>query len=306
MVRTALKWRQRGAALVLAMLIAALAAVVAVAVAAEQQRWFADVASRRDQVQAQALALAGVQWSRQIMQDDARGGPIDHLGEAWAYPLPRTPLENGSIEGSIEDAQGRLNINNFATNDALGKEERARFARLAASRGVGSAAVAAVAATLMPVPADDGTRKGSAATDAIALPPGLRPVRAAEIAAMPGVTARDAAKLIPFVVALPAATPLNINTASPDVLAAAVPGLSADALATLVAERARKPFATLSDFRSRLPSGVAVPDETTLAASSSYFLVSVRARQGETRAQARALLRRDGREWPIVVWQTLE
>ena len=306
MVRAALNGRSRGAALVLAMLIAALAAVVAVAVAAEQQRWFSDVANRRDQVQAQALALAGVQWSRQIMQDDARGGAIDHLGEPWAYPLPRTPLENGSIEGSIEDAQGRLNINNFATNDALGKEERARFARLAASRGVGPATVAAVAATLLPAPADDGTQRAGMPTAAPALPPGLRPVRAAELAAMPGVTARDAAQLLPFVVALPAATPLNINTASPAVLAAALPGLSADALTTLVAERARRPFATLADFRSRLPSGATVPDETTLATSSSYFLVSVRARQGETRAQARALLRRDGREWPIVVWQTLE
>ncbi len=306
MVRAALNRRSRGAALVLAMLIAALAAVVAVAVAAEQQRWFSDVANRRDQVQAQALALAGVQWSRQIMQDDARGGSIDHLGEPWAYPLPRTPLENGSIEGSIEDAQGRLNINNLAANDALGKEERARFARLAASRGLGSATLAAVAASLMPMAADDGTQKGGTPPPAPATPPGLRPVRAAELAAMPGVTARDVAQLLPFVVALPAATPLNVNTASPDVLAAALPGMSADALATLVAERARKPFATLSDFRSRLPSGATVPDETTLATSSSYFLVSVRARQGETRAQARALLRRDGREWPIVVWQTLE
>jgi general secretion pathway protein K len=306
MVRAALTRRTRGAALVLAMLIAALAAVVAVAVAAEQQRWFADVASRRDQVQAQALALAGVQWSRQIMQDDARNGSIDHLGEPWAYPLPRTPLENGSIEGSIEDAQGRLNINNFATNDALGKEERARFARLAASRGVAATSLTAVAAALMPPPNQDFEQKGGTPPPAQAVPPGLRPVRAAELAAIPGVTARDAAQLLPFVVALPAATPLNINTAPPVVLAAALPGLSADALATLVAVRAGKPFATISDLRSRLPSDAAVPDETSLSTQSSYFLVSVRARQGETRAQARALLRRDGREWPIVVWQTLE
>jgi len=131
-------------------------------------------------------------------------------------------------------------------------------------------------------------------------------VRAAELAAIPGVTARDVTQLLPFVVALPAATPLNLNTASPVVLAAALPDLSADALAKLVAERAGKPFASISDFRSRLPSGAAVPDETSLATGSSYFLVSVRARQGETRAQARALLRRDGRDWPIVVWQTLE
>ena len=306
MVRTALTRRSRGAALVLAMLLAALAAVVAVAVAAEQNRWFADVANRRDQVQAQALALAGVQWSRQIMQDDARAGSIDHLGEAWAYPLPRTPLENGSIEGSIEDAQGRLNINNFPTNDALGKEERARFARLAASRGVAATSLAAVAAALMPPPAEDGAQRGATPATAPAAPPGLRPVRAAELAAIPGVTARDAAQLLPFVVALPAATPLNINTASPVVLAAALPGLSADELARLVAGRAGKPFATITDLRSRLPTGAAVPDETSLSTSSSYFLVSVRARQGETRAQARALLRRDGRDWPIVVWQTLE
>jgi len=126
------------------------------------------------------------------------------------------------------------------------------------------------------------------------------------LAAMPGVSARDTAQLLPFIVALPTATPLNINTAPPAVLAAALPGLSADALATLIADRARKPFATVSDFRSRLPSGATVPDETSLATGSSYFLVSVRARQGETRAQARALLRRDGRDWPIVVWQTLE
>ena len=304
MVRAALTRRSRGAALVLAMLIAALAAVVAVAVAAGQQRWFADVANRRDQVQAQALALAGVQWSRQIMQDDARAGSIDHLGEAWAYPLPRTPLENGSIEGSIEDAQGRLNINNFVANDALGKEEQVRFARLAAARGVAPASLAAITVALMPPTAETAKQNGGPVSPAPA--PALRPVRAAELAAIPGVTARDVTQLLPFVVALPAATPLNLNTASPVVLAAALPDLSADALAKLVAERAGKPFASISDFRSRLPSGATVPDETSLATGSSYFLVSVRARQGETRAQARALLRRDGRDWPIVVWQTLE
>jgi general secretion pathway protein K len=306
MVRPALSSLSRGAALLLAMLIAALAAVVAIAVAAEQQRWFSDVANRRDQVQAQALALAGVQWSRQIMQDDARAGTIDHLGEPWAFPLPRTPLENGSIEGGIEDAQGRLNINNLATDDALGKEERARLGRLFALRGIAPAALDAIAASLTPPSASGGASGSDAARTAQTLADSLRPVRAAELAATPGVAPRDVVQMLPFVVALPTATVLNVNTAPPDVLAAAIPGLSADALATLVAERARKPFATLADLRARLPGGAAVPDETTLGTGSSYFLVSVRARQGETLAQARALLRRDGREWPIVVWQTLE
>jgi len=307
MVRPALKTRVHGAALVLAMLIAALAAIVAIAVAAEQQRWLSDVANRRDQVQAQALALAGVQWSRQILQDDARTSTIDHLGEPWAYPLPRTPLENGSIEGVIEDAQARFNVNNLATDDALGKEELARLWRLFVQRGIASRTLDAIMAWLWPVRATEGDHAMTiGTTPAQSLPASLRPVRLAELAAARGVNTRDIARLLPFAAALPTATALNVNTAQPEVLAAAVPGLSAEALATLVADRARKPFATVADFRGRLPSGATIPNETTLAVGSSYFLVSVRARQGEAVAQARALLRRDGREWPAVVWQTLE
>ncbi len=55
--------------------------------------------------------MAGVQWARQILDDDARRSEIDHLGEPWAVALPPIPLENGEIRGAIVDAQGRLNIN---------------------------------------------------------------------------------------------------------------------------------------------------------------------------------------------------
>ena len=307
MVRSTLKTPPRGAALVLAMLIAAFAAVVAVAVAAEQQRWFSDVGNRRDQVQAQALALAGIQWARQILQDDARSGTLDHLQEPWAYPLPRTPLENGSIEGSIEDAQARLNIINLAKTDSLAKEERARLGRLLAARGIAPRMLDVIAASVAtPAVSAVGGTQSIAAPPPTPLPPNLQPVRFAELAAARGANARDIALLGPYVVALPGATVLNVNTAPPEVLAAAITGLTDDGLAALIAERVRKPFATIADFRARLPAGAKVADETTLGLSSSYFVVSVRARQGDTVAQARALLRRDGREWPIVVWQTLE
>jgi hypothetical protein len=39
---------------------------------------------------------------------------------------------------------------------------------------------------------------------------------------------------------------------------------------------------------------------------SRFFLVSVRARQGDTVAQARALIDRAGSASPRVVWQTIE
>jgi general secretion pathway protein K len=309
MVRPALTGRARGAALVLAMLVAALAAVVAIAVAASQQRWFADVANRRDQVQAQALALAGVQWARQIMQDDARSSTIDHLAEAWAFPLPRTPLDDGSIEGGIEDAQGRLNVNNLALDNGLGKEEHKRLGRLFARRGVPVVALETIADW---IDADQDVRPGGAEDTAYAqgpspsLPANAPLVRTAELAAVRGLTPRDVARIAPFVAALPAGTVLNVNTAPPEVIAAAVEGLDGERLANFIADRAKKPFTTIAEFRARLPDGVNAVNETALGVSSNYFIVTVRARQGRAIAQARALLKRDGREWPAVVWQTLE
>jgi general secretion pathway protein K len=61
----------RGAAVVMAMLLAALAAIIGATLLWQQQRWIGEHERRRDQVQAQALAMAGVQWARQIVFDNA-------------------------------------------------------------------------------------------------------------------------------------------------------------------------------------------------------------------------------------------
>jgi general secretion pathway protein K len=307
--RTGGHGRLRGAALVLAMLVAALAATVAVALAAEQQRWFADVGNRRDQVQAQSLALAGVQWARQILNEDARGGPLDHLAEIWAYPLPATPIANGSIEGRIEDAQGRINLNNLALANAQGTTERMRMVQLLSARGADAALLDAIADWIDA----DASPRANGAEDAYyeqrsptALPANMPLVRAAEMASVRGASAKAWAALADDVVALPAGAALNINTARPDVIAAAIPGLAGDKLAAFVADRVGKPFTTMAELRARLPRDVTLPEAASFAFGSSYFLVSVRSRQGDAIAQARALLKRDGREWPSVVWQTLE
>jgi general secretion pathway protein K len=301
--------RQRGAALVLAMLVAALAATVAVALAADQQRWFADVGNRRDQVQAQSLALAGVQWARQILADDGRAGTVDYLGEPWSYPLPPTPIADGSIEGRIEDAQARLNLNNAAQDGKAGDAERARLAQLFAAKGVDSRMLDVLAdwidddSNARPNGAEDSwygsQSRGSVAANAPLL-------RTAEIASLRGAHAQTWAALDASVAALPAGTQLNINTAPPEVIAASIPDLTGEKLAAFGAERARKPFTTMAELRERMPRGTALPEGASFVFASSYFLVSVRSRQGDSIAQARALLKRDGRTWPSVVWQILE
>ena len=80
--------------------------------AADQQRWIRDVEHRRDQVQAQALALAGVQWARQILDDDAahsaHSTTCASRGRSAAADAARQRLDRRRID----DAQGRLNLNN--------------------------------------------------------------------------------------------------------------------------------------------------------------------------------------------------
>jgi type II secretory pathway component PulK len=98
--------RNRGAAVVLAMLLAAFAAAVAATVFADQQRWSRAVAHRRDQVQAQALAVAGVQWSRQILHDDVLELRVE-LDAPISVGLAQRLAENGvnfriAVAGEVE------------------------------------------------------------------------------------------------------------------------------------------------------------------------------------------------------------
>jgi len=72
--------RLRGAALVTAMLVAALAAAVVATIAASQSLWLRSVELRRDQVQAQAIVLAGLAWARDAVRKQAGADAVDHLG----------------------------------------------------------------------------------------------------------------------------------------------------------------------------------------------------------------------------------
>jgi general secretion pathway protein K len=267
------------------------------------------VLHRREQVQAQALAMAGVQWARQILDDDARRSAIDHPGEPWALSLPPIPVENGEIRGAIVDAQSRLNINALGSTAASAQRERARIAALFAQQGGPVAALDAIADW---IDADGIAREGGAedafyaAQPASGLAANAPVLRVAELALVKDAAPRALAAVVPFLSALPAGTALNVNTAPPEVLAAVVDNLGGERSAALVASRTQKPFTTIAEFRARLPEGAVLVDDGALSVRSSYFYVSVEARQGATRARARALLRRSGSAWPAIVWQVVE
>jgi general secretion pathway protein K len=298
---------QQGVALVMAMGVVALAAVAATAILVSLSTWSRAAELAANHAQAQQLVGAGIDWARAVLSDDRHLGDIDYLGEPWSVRLPPVPVENGELAGFIEDQQGCFNLNNLLLDGALSATQDARFRRLLTILGLplelDGALVDWIDADSEPQP-----RGGAEDNVYLALDP---PYRAAnqplididELALVRGFDPGVRARLAPFITALPGRTTVNVNTASPEVLAAVVEGLDLDAARLLVARRQRSYFHSNSEFRNQLGKGARVPDQD-IGVGSAYFQVTVRVTSGGAQARGKALLARlDPNRWPEFVWR---
>jgi general secretion pathway protein K len=270
--------RQRGVAVVLAMGVVALAAIAAASMLASQSTWSRQAELTSEHVQAQALVHAGVDWGRALLSDDRRVSSVDHLGEPWAMRLPPVPVDNGELAGQIDDQQGMFNLNNLFRNRAVSPEHAAQFKRLLEILGLPDALADSYTEVKRPL------------------------IDAAELALVPGFDEAVRARLRPFVTALPRFTAVNVNTASPEVLAAVIEGLDLDGARELAAQRSRAYFRNRAEFLARLPAG-AVAGGNDIATSSDFFLASIRVTIGGAQARGTALLAREASGWPTVVWR---
>ena len=142
--------RQRGAALLAAMLTVTLVAGFAAAALWQQWRAVEVESAERTRVQSGWLLLGALDWSRLILVEDGRGSSADHLAEPWAVPLEEARLStflaadknvaqfddasvdttNAFLSGQITDMQARLNLRNLLGDDTQGKAAQRQLARL--------------------------------------------------------------------------------------------------------------------------------------------------------------------------------
>ena len=108
--------RQRGIALITAVLITALIAIIAVTMASEQQLDIRRTGNILDRAQAWQFALGMETIARLALRKDAENNKTDHRMEEWNKPV-QFPAPDGAegdmIGGRIEDLQGRFNLNNL-------------------------------------------------------------------------------------------------------------------------------------------------------------------------------------------------
>lgn len=298
---------QRGIAVITAILVVALVASAASFMAWQQQLWVRQVENLNAQAQSRAVVLAALQWARSALADDARRSNVDHLDEGWAQPLTPLPVEGGELAGTVTDEQGRFNLNSLVRDGRTSATDLAVFRRLLELLQLSPDLANAVVDWIDPD--FEVTYPGGAEDmDYLGLEP---PYRAGNrvlttvdgLARVKGFDADTLERLRPFVTALPIATPINVNTAPPEVLAAAIADLPLDQARTLADGRRGRHFKDLADFRTRLPEGTAQVNDAVLGVASRYFLVSGHARFGRARVGYAALLERDATAWPKLVWQ---
>jgi len=107
---------------------------------------------------------------------------------------------------------------------------------------------------------------------------------------------QSVAALEPYVTVLPARTPVNLNTASAEVIYAAGNGISLADAQRLVAERDRQHFRSLADATRLLPGDGAGFNDGTAGVASRFFEVRGRLRLGDVVVEERSVVQRDGLE----------
>ena len=121
-----------------------------------------------------------------------------------------------------------------------------------------------------------------------------------DLLAVPGFTPVMLAKIKDFVIFLPRATPINVNTAPAEVLAARIDGLTpADAIA-LVASRNTASFRDIADFSARLPENSLSVSNLEASVTTNYFLVNGKVRLNRAGLEMQALIERNGTNTKLV------
>lgn len=286
--------RQRGVALITAMIIFAVVSIVAADLA-----WDNALDVRRTRMllmrdQAVQVALGAESWVASILRQDLADTENDHLAELWASELPPLPIDGGDVFGVVEDLQGRFNVNNLVNGDGeVDEESLEQFRRLLTALEIDPRLAGLVADWIdpnldasFPDGAEDPIYTG-------VVPPyrtANQPISSiGELAAIQGMDKVTFDTLAPHIAALPGRTPVNVNTATPFVLQSLGENISPADVESLVAEREQGGFTDVQNAFASLVTPEVLP---TLGDTTNYFQLRITVRIDTVRITLYSVMRR--------------
>lgn len=297
--------RQRGVALVTAMLVVAIIGTVAAFLGLSQQVWLRQTQNLMDLAQADNLRLGALRFAAIVLTEDAKRTKVDDLTEDWAKGLPPLPVEGGYVVIQAQDAAARFNLNSVVDGDTPNPAAIGLFKNLLTANGLDANLSDALVDWL-----DNGSVTTAAGAEDVDYLSTDFPYRAAnrpliavdELSLIKGYSVEVVEKLKPHVVALPEKTAINVNTASETVLAALFNIPEAQA-AEMVRQREGKPFTDKAQLQPFLPKNA--QNLPPYDVQTAYFIVTVETHIGRTLRRTEALLKRPagGQARATVLWQ---
>lgn len=296
---------QRGAALLTAMLTVTLVTTFASAMLWQQWRSFEVEAAERARSQQGWVLTGALDWARLILREDARSGPVDHLSEPWAVPLQevglsgflamdRSHVEDGPeafLSGQISDLQARMNVRNLVSDGRVSVPARLAFGRLFTLLHLPESQLDTLAENL---------RLASNA-DVVQASALLPPQRMAQLSWL-GLPIQTLKTIEPYVTLLPVSTPVNLNTASAEVIHASIPGLDMTQAQRLVTLRTASHFRSVADALREAQVSPTAAATAQLSVSSRFFEIDGRLRLDSTTVQERSVVEREDQE-VRVLWR---
>jgi general secretion pathway protein K len=292
--------------MVTAVMVVSVAAGVAAYLVANPERWGRQAANMAVIAQAEVTARAAVDWAREIVSKDSQGDASSRIGEKGPEVINTFPVENGELNMTLNDAQGKFNLNNMVKQGKASERDITMFKRLLAYLNLPQELANTVVDWM---DQDDQPRSnGAESASYLALKP---PYRAAnrqlseigELTMIKGFTVGVVKVLSPYVTVLSDRALVNVNTAEAPVLMAVFKGLTLNDAESLANSRKSVRFSTVANLRERLPKAVTEVRDDDFALGSNYFTVTVISSFKHAKIRATALLRLgDKKYWPIVEW----
>ena len=313
--------RQTGVAL-LAALILMLALVITMGnIFYRHQIDVSQATGARHTDQAILLTISGENWAKQLLSDSSDDRGVDHFEEDWAQAMPMLPVEGGTLTGCLSDLQGRINLNNFSgyTSQTLKAEmgaDTSGYARVWEALLVSLEIVAdpSRSATIIDWLDPDSELINSWGAEQIDYD-GYTPPRVpanglitdtTELAAIGSYEVAEVQRLLPWISALPRVTPININTASTQLLTALGGSMGLE-FEQMVSER--RPFSSVDEFHQFIAerTQLALPlvktrwPVTVVGVNSNYFELYLEVTLGEARIEVKSIMDRAGLTEPVIL-----
>ena len=290
---------ERGVALLTVLLLVVSITVVAGSMLASQK-----IAIRRsglifNQDQLLQDINAGQQLAITMLRADNQLNNTDSVQDIWAQPLPPYALGTHAITTELRDEASRFNINNLYHDNAVDTAALATFQRLLTQLNLKPDIAVAVLDwqdTDSETYKDGGdesvvyAQQSGNTTDKTL--PNQPLVSVEQLQEVRGVSAEVLATLRPYVTAVPYYLPININTASPVLLAALMDGATAEQTQALTDLRAKQALESVDDLWKLPPLSSLNDDQRKalaplLAVDSQAFMALITATASSNIGEAR-------------------